>query len=388
MVFVPVLVTLISGTAGYLLGTHAGGSVNRQITVHPKPALHPATTIAKQILEPILPTATPFPVPSIDISNWQTYVNAKDHFTMKYPADWCTQDVPAYEGGGTEKYIADSQASVEKWQSHNETMLTNQNIIVEPLYFATISDDGYTENEKLEKQINLMFGTEKPAGKNQPVPWVNDNNGSFVSAPPYAKLTIDGRPAARIRTNGMRDIGSIGTVTYIIMNGDILLELSAIPTNSVFIPFFDKMISTIKFLPQPSPTLTNPASISKESWKTCASPDGSYSFLYPPQWAGSCIESVLNGGAIGVTFNGLEGDFTVAIRPLMPLCQGSTQSLQIQGRSISACDVVNPNGSETWQAAVNTTSGEKLLFIEAIAAAPAQVNRNLLLEIFSTLAVK
>ena len=136
------------------------------------------------------------------------------------------------------------------------------------------------------------------------------------------------------------------------------------------------------------PYSSTQVSLSKDSWKTCASPDGSYSFLYPPQWVGSCSESMLNGGATGVTFNGLEGDFTVAIRPLMPLCQGGTQSLQIKGRSISTCDTVNPNGSEIWQAAVNTSSGEKLLFIEAVAATPAQVNRIILLEIFSTLTVK
>ncbi len=89
-----------------------------------------------------------------------------------------------------------------------------------------------------------------------------------------------------------------------------------------------------------------------------------------------------------MTFNGLEGDFVMAIMPVMPVCEGNTQSFQIQGRSISLCDKVNDNGSESWQAGVATSTGEKLYFIEATAADPAQVNRSLLLEIFSMLTVK
>jgi hypothetical protein len=151
-------VAFLSGISGYLIGVKIGEGTKSSIiskSIHTVISPTPNILVIHQV-SPTKPvfipssTVTPFPVPSIDITSWLTYTNSNDNFTMRYPATFVTQDTATYEGGGTEKYIVDSQMSIEKWQTNNKNQFTNQNIIIESLYLTIpyADDQSHTEDEK------------------------------------------------------------------------------------------------------------------------------------------------------------------------------------------------------------------------------------------------
>ncbi len=209
---------------------------------------------------------SPTPIPD-STANWETYSSSS--YSIKYPPDFYM--VPSSQRGGAD-YIGDSKNSTDTYL--NRKPLTQSMLILTFIDLQTAAEFNMpagtiipNTDKNLQQLVNKKFGTYTTGG---------------YSTVAYDPISIGGAKGARVVANN--------SVNYLVPSKENYIWTSAQPHNSNKISTFEQMMSTLKFTDSQTTTTAN--------WKTYKNDKLGFSFMYPPTFTLSDINSKPDSGQI------------------------------------------------------------------------------------------
>lgn len=136
----------------------------------------------------------------------------------------------------------------------------------------------------------------------------------------------------------------------------------------------------LKPIPLPTHTVVSPT----PTWNAYTYRGGTFSLEYPSSWKVS--DGLMQGGGSGVAFTGIEGNVSILEdRTFGKSCGQTLEQVQLKDHTVFGCILTNPNGSMEWDQYAFTNASGKKYGIQAVASPSASLNKNLILQILSTL---
>lgn len=301
------------------------------------------------------PTPTPDPT-----AGWKTF--SGQDFVIKYPQEW--EATTNFElGGGSDNGVQILNPNSKKPFTGGNGYSGTPSQKLYPTEYITLKSRPTSETVK--QYVDKYDG---PCGADQK----REAGIDYIHRSAYSAGQINGEIfTVPCEGGGYKEI--------VISAGKKLFTFDL--SNDISEKLVNQILSTFKFTDQTQ-------AVDTTNWKTYSNTVAKVSIQYPPEWVKKDIRTMGDTGDIyGVELSGKEGNVTIKWGSgFGGGCDMQYHTnVKINGEMMGSCHNVSSDGSELWSQMGKNISNDLSTNITATANAPANINRNTILAILSTL---